>query len=54
MRERKLLKTHVTKNKIKCYPMFVKPSKAGSSVGITKVFNREELFEGIKKEAVSK
>ncbi len=40
-----------TENKIKCYPMFVKPSKAGSSVGITKVFNREELFEGIKKAA---
>ena len=30
------------------YPMFVKPSNSGSSVGITKVNNFEELKEGIK------
>lgn len=30
------------------YPMFVKPASTGSSVGITKVKDREELFEGIK------
>ena len=35
--------------KIKNYPMFVKPSNAGSSVGISKVHDRNELAEGIKK-----
>lgn len=30
------------------YPMFVKPSNSGSSVGITKVNNYEELMNGIK------
>ena len=30
------------------YPVFVKPSNAGSSVGITKAHNREELVGGIK------
>ena len=30
------------------YPMFVKPSCAGSSVGITKAHNREELIKGLK------
>lgn len=30
------------------YPVFVKPSNAGSSVGITKAHNREELIEGLK------
>ena len=30
------------------YPCFVKPANAGSSVGITKAHNREELIEGIK------
>ena len=34
--------------KLKSYPMFVKPAKAGSSVGITKVKNREELLNGLK------
>lgn len=29
------------------YPCFVKPANAGSSVGITKAHNREELIEGI-------
>ncbi len=29
------------------YPMFVKPANAGSSVGITKAHNREELEKGI-------
>lgn len=31
------------------YPMFIKPANAGSSVGISKAKNREELVEGIKK-----
>ena len=30
------------------YPMFVKPANAGSSVGVTKAKNREELLNGIK------
>jgi len=30
------------------YPCFIKPSNAGSSVGITKAHNREELIEGLK------
>lgn len=30
------------------YPIFVKPACAGSSVGITKAHNREELLKGIK------
>lgn len=30
------------------YPMFVKPANAGSSVGITKAYNRESLISGIK------
>ena len=30
------------------YPMFVKPSCAGSSFGITKAHNRKELIEGLK------
>ena len=30
------------------YPMFVKPSCAGSSMGITKAHNREELISGLK------
>lgn len=34
--------------KIEKYPMFVKPAKAGSSVGITKVKNKEELLNGLK------
>lgn len=34
---------------IKTYPMFVKPANAGSSVGVSKVKNREELIAGIKK-----
>ncbi len=34
------------------YPLFVKPASTGSSVGISKVKSREELFEGIK-EALS-
>ncbi|TCT13962.1 D-alanine--D-alanine ligase [Natranaerovirga pectinivora] len=34
------------------YPMFIKPSNAGSSVGISKAKNREELVEGIRKAAV--
>lgn len=30
------------------YPVFIKPSNAGSSVGITKAHNREELIRGLK------
>ena len=30
------------------YPCFIKPSNAGSSVGISKAHNREELIEGVK------
>ncbi len=35
----------------KKYPFFVKPANAGSSVGISKVYDFQELFEGIKKAA---
>ncbi len=30
------------------YPCFIKPSNAGSSVGVSKAHNREELVEGLK------
>ena len=30
------------------YPCFIKPANAGSSVGITKAHNKEELIEGLK------
>ena len=30
------------------YPCFVKPANAGSSVGITKAHNKDELIEGLK------
>lgn len=30
-----------------CYPVFIKPANSGSSVGITKAHNREELVLGI-------
>lgn len=30
------------------YPVFIKPSKAGSSQGVSKAHNREELIEGLK------
>ncbi|MEA4923398.1 MAG: D-alanine--D-alanine ligase family protein [Eubacteriaceae bacterium] len=33
------------------YPLFVKPAGTGSSVGVSKVHNDKELFEGIKKAA---
>jgi len=33
------------------YPVFVKPANMGSSVGITKAHNRDELVEGLKKAA---
>lgn len=35
-------------NQIKTYPMFVKPSNAGSSVGISKAQNRDELYNAIE------
>ncbi len=31
------------------YPVFVKPSNAGSSCGVTKAHNREELMSGLRK-----
>ena len=34
------------------YPCFVKPANAGSSVGITKAHNKEELIEGLKNASV--
>ena len=34
--------------KEKEYPVFINPSNAGSSVGITKAHNRAELIEGLK------
>lgn len=34
--------------KLKKYPVFVKPSNSGSSVGISKAHSREELVEAIK------
>ena len=34
------------------YPMFIKPSNAGSSVGISKAHNRQELISGLKLAAV--
>ncbi len=40
-----------TEEIIKKYPMFIKPANAGSSVGVSKADNREELIEGIKKAA---
>lgn len=30
------------------YPVFIKPSKAGSSQGVSKAHNREELIDGLK------
>ncbi|MDO5154499.1 MAG: D-alanine--D-alanine ligase family protein [Eubacteriales bacterium] len=30
------------------YPVFIKPSKAGSSKGVSKAHNRQELLEGLK------
>jgi len=35
------------------YPLFVKPASTGSSIGISKVNNDKELFEGIKKAAIA-
>lgn len=34
------------------YPVFVKPANLGSSVGITKVHNRDEFFPALKKAAL--
>ncbi|MBQ5321311.1 MAG: D-alanine--D-alanine ligase [Oscillospiraceae bacterium] len=39
--------TERVENKFK-YPVFVKPAKAGSSVGVSKAHNREELIEAVK------
>ncbi len=33
------------------YPLFVKPANAGSSVGISKVWDKRQLFDGIRKAA---
>lgn len=37
-----------TEKNVGGYPMFIKPANAGSSVGISKAKNREELIEGVK------
>lgn len=37
----------ITIKKIKKFPMFVKPSNSGSSVGITKVYQKEDLKKAI-------
>lgn len=37
----------IIENKLK-YPVFVKPSNSGSSVGITKAHNKEELVSGLE------
>lgn len=39
----------IEKTKSLSYPMFVKPVKAGSSLGISKVYRKEELEEAVKK-----
>lgn len=31
-----------------CYPLFIKPSRSGSSVGVSKVFDRSSLKSGLK------
>ena len=38
-------------DRLGAYPYFVKPANTGSSVGVTKVHDRNELFEGIKEAA---
>ena len=49
----KRIKTTASKIEKKLgYPCFVKPVNAGSSVGITKAHNKEELMEGLKVAAV--
>lgn len=49
----KRLKTTASKIEKKLgYPCFVKPANAGSSVGITKAHNKEELMEGLRVAAV--
>lgn len=30
------------------YPLYVKPARSGSSIGISKAYNRDELIEGLK------
>lgn len=47
------IREHVSWEAVLCesrlhYPMFVKPANAGSSVGITKVHDRDELMEGMR------
>ena len=49
----KRIKTTASKIEKKLgYPCFVHPANAGSSVGITKAHNKEELMEGLKVAAV--
>ena len=38
-------------DRLGAYPYFVKPANTGSSVGVTKAHDRNELFEGIKEAA---
>ena len=51
VKEKELQNAEEVLNKIEAtfdYPYFIKPANAGSSVGISKAKNREELLEGIK------
>lgn len=51
VREKELADEEAVVNKIEAafeYPYFIKPANAGSSVGISKAKNREELIEGLK------
>ena len=49
----KRIKTTASKIEKKLgYPCFVKPANAGSSVGISKAHNKEELIEGLKLAAI--
>jgi len=41
----------IVNNKLK-YPVFIKPSNSGSSVGITKAKDKEELLKGIKEASI--
>ena len=42
---------HRVEETLGAYPYFVKPANTGSSVGVAKVRDRNELFEGIKEAA---
>lgn len=40
---------NLIEDKIKEYPIFIKPANAGSSVGISKVYNRSEITDAVLK-----